>query len=210
MKLSKWNFRDLYKQCVIVSGEWIYSGAEKTLSEQSYIIPPGMNAALCFCYIDEMAGMTFHFLCLANIDTGEIDKKSYGFQMENKTWLMFRANPEMEIKSYTKDVSCFNERVQMVDEGYHGNKKVLPTREIKEIDHLRHLCYPDDVQVLLQKNGVETEYPWVKLLEIKNGELIGVLLNEPHNDFGIHSHNEIKISLVKHEDKTYAVCRVRD
>ena len=77
MKLSDYSFRDIYRKCVILKGEWIFSGAEKMLNRFSYTAPTGMDAALCFCYIDSEVGMSFHFLCFANFRTEDIDKGSY-------------------------------------------------------------------------------------------------------------------------------------
>ena len=208
MKLSECNFRDLYKQCVILKGEWIYTGAVKMLADYAYTAPPGMDAVLCFCYIDSNAGMSFHFLCLANFETGEIDENSYDKILEARSVLMFRANPDYEICLYSKDVSLFTYRMDMVDEGYHGDKSVLPTRDIIEIDHLRNSCYPDDIQVLLRKDGLETECPWVRLRKIKDNEVYGVLLNEPFKNFGVHANDEVLIKLGTHENKAYAVVDV--
>jgi uncharacterized protein YegJ (DUF2314 family) len=98
--------------------------------------------------------------------------------------------------------------MDMVDEGYHGDKKVLPTRDIFEIDHLRNSCFPDDIQVLLRKDGLETECPWVRLREIKDKIVYGVLLNEPHKDFGVHANDEVMIKLGSLENKVYAVVDV--
>lgn len=209
MKLSEFNFRDLYRQCVILRGEWVYSGAVKMLADYSYIVPPGLDAALCFCYIDSEAGMSFHFLCLANFETGEIDEKSYEKILEEKTLLTFRANPDFEIKVYLNDVALFAFRINMVDEIYHNDKRILPTRDIIEIDHLRNNCFPDDIQVLLRKEGLETEVPWVRLFEIKNRKIYGLLLNEPfERDFGIHANDRVRVKLGTHENKVFAVVDV--
>jgi hypothetical protein len=189
-------------------GEWIYSGAEKMLAEYSYTPPPEMDAALCFCYIDQDAGMSFHFLCLANYNTGAIDEKSYEKILEVKSVLMFRANPDFEIKLFNNGISRFSFRMDMVDKSYHADKRVLPTRDIKDVDHLRNSCYPDDIQVLLIKDGLETESPWVRLYEIDDRKLYGILLNEPFKDFGVHKNDRVNIKLGKHNDKVYAVVDV--
>ena len=208
MKFSECSFRDLYRQCVILKGKRIYSSAEKMLADYSYISPQGMNASLCFCYVDSDAGMSFHFLCLANYETGEIDKDSYDKTLEANTFQIFRADPELEICLYSEDVSPFAYRIDMVDTSYHGDKKVLPTRGIIEIDHLRNSRFPDDILVLLRKDGMETERPWVRLREIKYNKVYGVLLNEPHKDFGVHANDEVLIKLGTYENKVYAVVDV--
>jgi len=208
MKLSEYNFRDIYRHCVILKGGRVYSGAKEMLTGFSYTVPAGMDAALCFCFIDKDAGMSFHFLCLANFETGEIDEKSYEKLMEEKSLLTFRASPDFEIKLFEEDVSTFSYRLNIVDEGYREDKSVLPTRDITEIDHLRNSCFPDDIQVLLLKEGLESELPWFRLREIKDRKLYGALLNEPHQNFGVHINDVVEIGLGIFENKVYAYVNI--
>ena len=121
---------------------------------------------------------------------------------------MFRANPDFEIRIYSQDVSGFSFRTNMVDETYHGNKEVLPTRDIVEIDPLRNTCFPDDIQVLLQKDGVKSECPWVRLCGINDRRLFGILLNEPFSNFGIHMNDRVQVDLINHENNTFAIVSV--
>ena len=206
MKLLNYNFRDLYKQCVVLKNKWMFDGAKKMLSDYSYAGSSDMNATLCFGYIDSQAGMSFNFLCFANFETGKIDEKSYEKQLSEKIMLRSRYDAEIEIKPYLGDISVFDERIKMIDEGYHKNEKVLPTRNIKEIDHLRHNIFPDDILVLLKKEGFQIEQVWIRLSGIENGNLVGILLNEPNSDFGVYANQLVHAQIIAKGTDIYVVC----
>jgi len=206
MKLSDYSFRDLYKQCLILKSEWVYDGAIKMLSEYAYTAPPGMDAALCFCYLDTDAGMSFYFLSLAGFESGEIDIASYELQTAEKLSLRFRYGTDIEVKVYTKDITCYANRIEMVDTHYHRDESVLPTRNITAIDHLRNDAYPDDIKVLLRKDELQIEQVWVKLTGIEDGNLAGVLLNEPHSDFGVNMSDIVHVQVIQRGSDVYAVC----
>ena len=208
MNLSDYDFRDLFQKCVIIKADHIFSGAQDVLSDQSYSTLQDMDAALCYCYIDPTHGITFHFLCTAIFETGAIDQYSYEKIVDAGVVLMFRAGPAFEIYPYTGDVSPFRARIDMVEENYHKDKNVLPTRSITKIDHLRHDCNPDDILAVLYKDGLELERPWVRLTEINDGKLYGVLINEPHQDFGVHYQDNVQIIIAEHEGQIYAVINI--
>ena len=210
MKLLEMSFRDLYKQCVILKGTNALSVATDILKECSYTLAPLWDAVLCYCYIDSDAGMSFHFLCLADFENGEVDFDSYEKLLSEKKALIYRYDEEYEIRSYLGDTSVFLERVRMVDKGYHGNEQVLPTRNISVIDHLRYGRHPDDIQALLRKNCLQIEQVWVRLTGIEDGNLVGTLLNEPNNDFGIHRGNVVHVQVTKGGGKVYAVCLLEE
>ena len=205
MKISECSFRDIDKKCVILKGEHVYSGAKKHMEERSYQAPVGVDATLCYCYIDAMAGLSFHFLCFANFITGKIDTECYERVLDAGTILIFRAGPDYDVSIFAGDTSLFHMRVEMVDESYYRDKNVLATRDITLIDQLRNTCYPDDILALLYKDGLEPERPWVRLQKIENNRLYGILLNEPHQDFGISFYDNVTMDFLRHADEVYAV-----
>ena len=198
MKLSECNFRDLISKFVLIRGEWVRKGAVKFLNDFQYSAPPNMDAALCYCYIDREAGLSFHFICLANFETGEIDR------LHKDIMLIYRANPGFDVKEYLGDVSAFKNRKYLVERNYNSDLNIIATRDIQEVDHLRHAQYPDDIRVLLENDGSVTEYVWVRLSETRNGKLIGTLLNEPLHDFGVHRGGEVCIRLGVYAGEVYA------
>ena len=208
MKLSECSFRDLYKQCVILKGERVLDTAKEMLEKYSYELPTKLDSVLCYCYIDAHAGMSFDFLCFACFATGEADIKSYEKLLSEKIRLFYRygAVQDDEVEFFINDVSVFIERIAMIDEGYHRDEKVLPTRNIKGIDHLRYIQNPDDIGVLLRKDGLQMEQVWVRLTGIENGNLAGVLLNEPNSDFGVHTGDIVHVQVTTRGNEVYALC----
>ena len=208
MKLSECNFRELYRQCVIINGKRAFDTAPKMLEDYSYKLPAKVDSVLCYCYIDAQAGMSFDFLCLAYFDNGEPDFKSYEKLLAEKIRLFYRygAVQDDNTKFFSQDVSIFNKRCTMIDEGYHRDEKVLPTRNIKAIDHLRYIQNPDDISVLLRKDGLQVEQVWIRLSGIENGNLSGVLLNEPNSDFGVHMNDLVHVQVTTKGNDVYALC----
>jgi len=208
MKLSEFSFRDLYRQCVILKGKIAFDTAKEILEKYSYNIPAKVDSVLCYCYIDAQAGMSFEFLCFACFDKSGPDFKSYEKLFEEKISLFYRYRTvqDDDIKFFSHDVSVFIERCAMIDEGYHCDENVLPTRNIKEIDHLRYIQNPDDIGVLLRKDGLQMEQVWVRLTGIENGNLTGTLLNEPNSDFGIHMNDRVHVQVTTRGNDVYALC----
>jgi hypothetical protein len=64
---------------------------------------------------------------------------------------------------------------------------------VKDIDHLREKDYPDDILVIIYREGLNPEKLWVRLFKIDNGMLFGKLLNEPFGDLGMHYNDAIRI-----------------
>ena len=208
MKLTELKFNDLYGRCVIIKNDKALSAATDMMKDYSYTVAPNWDAVLCYCYIDSMAGMSFHFLCFAEFGTSEVDFACYEKLLSERIVLMYRYNDEYEATTYIKDTDGFSERIKMVNDGYHRNERVLPTRNIRQIDHLRYSSHPDDIQVILRKSGLQIEQVWVRLTGIENGNLEGTLLNEPNADFGVHSGNIVQVQVTQRGNDIYAVCLI--
>ena len=205
MNIKDISFRELYQKVVFVKGGKLIEGFCKGFIEQGYTPPSYADSSLGYCYIDQEVGISFSFLCFAHFASERIDMNSYKHQLSIKSMNLFRYHPDYEIKMLIGDAVAFSERINMIEEGYHSNVSVLSTRMIAEIDHLRHESCPDDIRVLLRKNGLESEWPWVRLTEMKEKKLFGVLLNEPFKDFGFHSGDTVRVELGAFEGKVYAV-----
>jgi len=208
MKLSKCNFRDLYKQCILIKGISTFEKTKYVLEKHSFTPPAKADSILCYCYIDADAGMSFDFICPAFFEIGEPDFESYEKLHEVNIRLFYRygAVQDDDIKIFSQDVSVFDKQCKRIDEWYHRDEKVLLTRNIKEIDHLRFLESPDDIMIELRKDGLLTEMVWARLSGIESGNLAGVLLNEPHSDFGIHIGDIVHVQITIRGNETFALC----
>ena len=110
----------------------------------------------------------------------------------------------VEVKFYSNNV-CDFEIVTIINDVYYKNEDVIPTRMIKEIDHLRFNGFPDDIAVILFKDEVQPEQVWVRLKHIKDNTLYGILLNEPNADFGVYKGDLIQVLFTTIEDEVKAV-----
>jgi len=199
MSMKNYSFRDLYEQVVFVRGSKQDDIKEAFIEFQDYLLPADVDSCLCYCYVDPEAGLSFHFLCFANFDNESIDMNSYDVQAAAELMNFFLYDSDYEIKIFAGDSSAFLERIQMVNTSYHNNKDVLATRDMTEIDHLRHESRPDDIMALLIKDGLEIEYPWIRLSGIRANELDGKLLNEPEQDFGLQRGDTVQVLLDSYE-----------
>lgn len=208
MKLVDYNFRELYKQLVIVKGDKASAAARQMLAENGYIPSSLMDAVLCYCYIDIEAGMSFEYLCFIDSDRKKADIASYEQLIIKKQRLFYRYNTirDYEVEIYRGDVTAFQERCLMIDTSYNNDKKVAVTRDIEIIDELRFPVNPDDISVLLLKKELQTELVWVRMTGIEDGKIVGTLLNEPNSDFGIHYSDKISVDIIKQEDRIIAYC----
>lgn len=181
------NFREVEKKLCIYVDE---------LSPKILAPDVEANALLCMGYIDHTAGLTYEALALANYCDGD-----YSIVWEAKdVSLKIRAESTngkiiMPIENkvlYNK----FKWRIELL-ENYYGDANVLECRDIQELDNFRHPDFPDDLAVIIVKEGLKPETIWVRANRVTtyNAEVIlfkGELLNEPYADFGIHIGQEIE------------------
>jgi len=190
------NFRQIGRQLIAVKDERAYNELKKEI-----LFPEESDSILTFCYIDSEAGLTFDFLCPYNL------KENKYYEIENKNFRQifrkgFFDESEMEIVPYdlVKSNNLWDYIENVLLKNYEGDINLLKTRMVKDIDHLRENDYPDDILVILHKEGLNPEKLWVRLLKLDNGILSGKLQNEPVSDFGIHLNDTIKINFLKDDE----------
>ena len=172
----------------------------------------GANAVICYGYVDKQAGLTFEVLCLASYIDGD-----YTIVNENKT-------VSMKVRSETyKDTEVFpiknaavlkrfEQRIQIIEEGYYSQDSVESTRKIACIDDFRHPFFPDDVQAILAADGLKSESIWVRLIQYvgtTNGLEVftGTLLNAPFDsNFGVSYGDEVFVVVA--EEGNNKICFV--
>ncbi len=74
---------------------------------------------------------------------------------------------------------------------YDPSEDMEKMREMAFLDEQRSLQFPDDVQVLFIRDDLNTEQVWVRLTRPGDHELIGILLNQPYQDFGVKEGDSI-------------------
>ena len=88
---------------------------------------------------------------------------------------------------------------------YDGDEQLEQTREMGFLDESRHPHYPDDVQVYLTKEGLNPELCWTRAFGVGDHFIMGVLLNEPNQNFGYHEGERIAFFVKETEDK-HIIC----
>lgn len=161
------------------------------------------DGLLTYCYIDQNAGMTFDVLCPACYSSTK-----YAPIVNKDVRFIVRYDALAESEATVAimadvDKSEFATYINDVHHSYGHIGELATVRGIKEIDHLRFPNHPDDIPVFIIKDGNNPEGVWVRTSAIREGSIVGCLLNEPNVDFGIHSGEEIVISFSIDENGQY-------
>nr|MCR4839160.1 SseB family protein [Eubacterium sp.] len=83
---------------------------------------------------------------------------------------------------------------------YDADEDLEKTREFAFLDERRNHLYPDDVRVVFMKEGLKSEEVWVHLKAPGDHSLIGVLLNQPYQDYGVNKGDTIVFHVRETED----------
>lgn len=84
---------------------------------------------------------------------------------------------------------------------YDVPEEVEKSRGFDFLDACREPCFPDDVRVLFSREGLKPEECWVRLMGLGDHVLIGRLLNQPYQDFGVAEGDTIQFFVRELEDK---------
>lgn len=98
------------------------------------------------------------------------------------------------------DIGNFLDKFEMIITGYDSDKDILAARELEILDGSRNEDNPDGVSMIFTKDGVYREYCWVRCEKLGEREIIGTLLNEPYEDFGVHIYDKVKFAVAETED----------
>ena len=110
-------------------------------------------------------------------------------ELEDVEFMFF---PELENRFYKKFVPRIEELKQ-----YDASEQVEESRKLDFLDGCRNHQYPDDVEVLLIKNGLKKEKVWVHITGLGEHCINGTLLNEPFQNFGIRNGENISFNVRK-------------
>lgn len=165
---------------------------------------------LGYGYIDHEAGVTIEVLALAKV----------GEEVE-----IFDANPnhastKIRIGELTDTPMIivndgdgrirneFAEILDIIDEGYTQNDMIEESREYDFLDEFRDERYIDDVRVILYKENLKPEEVWVRIEGTKDHTIVGTLIVEPYQDYGVHKGDEVAFQMHQIEDRLFCICEV--
>lgn len=198
------NFREVEKKLCIIVDE-----------QTARFLAPDVecNALLCMGYVDYEAGLTYEVLAVASYYDGD-----YMIEWEAKdVGMKIRAeSTEGQIIMPIENKVLLNKFKFRIDllETYYSDDAVLESRMVKELDEFRHPEFPDDVLLLLLKEGNKPEKIWGRIVSSveDTGEMLHLsvrLLNEPFEDFGVHWNDTVKcVSLLNKENERLLICLI--
>lgn len=205
------SFREVYHKLAIVLDNGFCATMLNTMQEK--IIPDGieLNSALVYGYIDKICGFSYKVLGLTYYEDGDYTlvwpNEEVGLTVRGENFHNFAIipieNKALE-KRYSRDINLTNE--------CYSNDKDEKLRSFTELDKFRHYDFPDDVLVILFRNGKQPEQIWVRVTEfVGKGEeealfFKGNLLNEPYEDYGVHSGDEVVFFVCESKGDMVALC----
>lgn len=194
MKIKEKNFRE-------INGQYIYLAASEFVAqfEQFFADAKSATGILCYCYLEHEHGLRFAILCCACLDK------------ESRKLKLFQGNARQFIKlpyASVSELDCiilpqglprleeFAEKVSAIKAACIVEADVAKTRTLTSLDHLRNAECPDNVAVQLV-HGEVVEECFVRLEGVNEMNLIGTLVSEPKENFGVHAGDRINFYLVK-------------
>lgn len=197
MKYQETGFRALYKNFAAFPLEDKFRKAM-----EGYPNVEDANCMLVYGYIDHEAGLTLEVLA-AGIEREERFKffdpsEDTRFfirvgAVENEDFALFDDSDNSLSNRYSK-------KLEMLDT-YDVDEEIEKTREMGFLDGCRHPHYPDDVQVYLMRDGLKPELCWSRIIGLGEHWIMGILLNEPNQNFDYHQGEKIAFFVEKTEDE---------
>lgn len=170
---------------------------------------PGEKRADCFLtygYVDEQFGLTLEVLAAGHKE----DDSFVFYPSPTKTRSFIRAETIMEEEFFpfedeTGDFAKrFRKQLEVV-KTYDASEEIEETRKMDFLDAHRHPIFVDDVMVYLMRDRLQPEGCWTHIVGLAEHCIIGVLLNEPNQNFGFHEGDRIAFFVDKAADGNY-VC----
>lgn len=182
MKYTDYGFRPLYKNFNMYP---LNEALKKVLAGQ-----PGLQeaeGAMVYGYVDHEVGNMLEILALTKREDEE--KFSY-LNLVGDARLTISIeeliDEEFEFVEYGNGhlYDKFSDKIERLS-SYDVSESVAKSRTFKFLDEFRYEKNFDDVQVILFKDGLKLEGAWVRIEELGKGVIMGTLLNEPEQDFGV-------------------------
>ena len=197
-KIGETNFRNLYHQIVYIKST---PELKQRFTEDLGRVGT-TDGFLAYGYIDNEAGFSFRVLCSATIENNKLLRGKFIKQ----TGIIIRKSEFNDCEyidlSYCDiDTSDFEEYIAMINSCYKcKSQQTEEMRSFGFLDDVRNIDFPDDIQIILVKEGLQPEQVWGKCWTFTKDELFAKLLNEPNQDFGVHNGSVIGFSPVEQKD----------
>lgn len=196
MLLKEMNFRDIVDKYLYIDA----AGMAQNLGS-IFEVTDDVTGLLCYGYIDAQAGISFEILCCAVHDAAKKTLKLLHGNDEQSAKIRLAELMEAQaavLPSEIPRLSEFQSKVAMVQKAYEADEATEAMRKLTSLDPARIATHPDIVTVYLVR-GDESEAVFVLLKEVREVNIIGMLLSEPETANGLHKGDEISFFLVRNE-----------
>lgn len=196
MLLKEMHFRDIVDKYLYIEA----AGVAQNLGS-IFEVTEDVTGVLCYGYIDAQAGISFEILCCAVHDAAKKTLKLLIGNDEQSAKIRLAELLEAQaavLPSEIPRLSEFQSKVAMVQKAYEADEATEAMRKLTSLDPARIATHPDIVTVYLVR-GDESEAVLVLLKEVREVNIIGMLLSEPETANGLHKGDEISFFLVRNE-----------
>lgn len=196
MLLKEMHFRDIVDKYLYIEA----AGVAQNLGS-IFEVTEDVTGVLCYGYIDAQAGISFEILCCAVHDAAKKTLKLLIGNDEQSAKIRLAELLEAQaavLPSEIPRLSEFQSKVAMVQKAYEADEATEAMRKLTSLDPARIATHPDIVMVYLVR-GDESEAVFVLLKEVREVNIIGMLLSEPETANGLHKGDEISFFLVRNE-----------
>ena len=196
MLLKEMHFRDIVDKYLYIEA----AGVAQNLGS-IFEVTEDVTGVLCYGYIDAQAGISFEILCCAVHDAAKKTLKLLIGNDEQSAKIRLAELLEAQaavLPSEIPRLSEFQSKVAMVQKAYEADEATEAMRKLTSLDPARIATHPDIVTVYLVR-GDESEAVFVLLKEVREVNIIGMLLSEPETANGRHKGDEISFFLVRNE-----------
>lgn len=196
MLLKEMNFRDIVDKYLYIDAASVAQNLDSIFK-----VTEDVTGMLCYGYIDAQAGISFEILCCAVHDAAKKTLKLLHGNGEQSAKIRLAELLEVQaavLPSEVPRLSEFQNKVAIVQKTYKADEATEAMRRLTSLDPARLATHPDIVTVYLVR-GDEAEAAHVLLKEVREVNIIGTLLSEPHKAYGLHKGDEISFFLVRNE-----------
>ena len=158
---------------------------------------------LVYGYIDHEAGFTFEVLAAGRIEENGSLTSPIEENTDIRAFIRVEEVADNELHSLEDSAemisAIYENKIKMI-ESYNVSEEIEETRAMEFLDDYRHPAYIDDIYVCFFKKSLKAEGCWVRIEGMGEHEIIGVLLNEPDQDFGYHIGDTVAFNMMETED----------
>ncbi len=163
---------------------------------------PEDNALLTYCYLDEMAGLSYRAICWATV----AKDSSITYHHDRKmTTMLILLEGGLNCDAYVfeeKDMPYYKDIADEI-KGNYGN--MMDQTKIDDDDpfsEFRHPSYPRDILAVFLSSDEKVEKMWVtEMMRNEDGSIQAKLINEPYNLLlGLHEGDFVTIVPYKNDD----------